>query len=80
MSGAYVCGRSRRPPPALVVPGAAIQGFEITTNLDHMSHCRTTSGINLSNTYRMFIMNIRREKIMSQIWLDNGALWRFRSA
>ena len=35
----------------------------ITTHLDHISHCKTTFGMNWSNrwTYRVFIINSRRD-------------------
>ena len=39
--------------------------MKITTRLDHTSHCKTASGPHWSNrwTYRVFVINIRRDWI-----------------
>ena len=38
--------------------------MQITTHLDHVSRCKTTSGTNRSNgwTYRVFNINTRRDE------------------
>ena len=51
--------------------------MKTNTRLDHIGHCKTACGTNLSNrlTYRVFTMNTRRNQIGFKVDMSLGERW-----